>query len=269
MTTPARIILVAIDTSPHSLAALESAAKLAARLNAELRGMYVEDIDMLRMAELPFACTITSFGEARPLTRDTLELQLQRQADIARHAMESVGARLHVAWSFSVVRGAVTREISQAASSAEIVTVGRTGWSRRGGTQLGSVVLSLLEEGKSSLFMVERNGLDGPFAVIYDGSPASVRALKFAGVLAADHAAPVNVLLVNPSPELRSNAEKQLREDGIQARFETAGGDQTTLVRSLRQSGARTILMPGSVYSNAVQAAMILEDIKRSVLVVR
>ena len=50
-----RRILVALDASRHSLAALEAAAELAARLKAELVGLFVEDIDLLRLAGLPFA----------------------------------------------------------------------------------------------------------------------------------------------------------------------------------------------------------------------
>ncbi|MBK7177644.1 MAG: universal stress protein [Chloroflexi bacterium] len=48
-------ILVALDASPHSLAALEAAIDLAERLDAELQGLFVEDINLLRLAQLPFA----------------------------------------------------------------------------------------------------------------------------------------------------------------------------------------------------------------------
>ena len=43
-----RRILVALDTSKHSLAALEAADELAAWLKAELFGLFVEDINLLR-----------------------------------------------------------------------------------------------------------------------------------------------------------------------------------------------------------------------------
>ena len=50
-----RRILVALDASPHSLAALEAAAELAASLRAELIGLFVEDANLLRVAGFPFA----------------------------------------------------------------------------------------------------------------------------------------------------------------------------------------------------------------------
>ena len=42
-----RRILVALDASPHSLAALEAASELADALKAELVGIFVEDVNLL------------------------------------------------------------------------------------------------------------------------------------------------------------------------------------------------------------------------------
>jgi nucleotide-binding universal stress UspA family protein len=50
-----RRILVALDASVNSLAAIEQAATLAANLEAEQLGLFVEDINLLRIATLPFA----------------------------------------------------------------------------------------------------------------------------------------------------------------------------------------------------------------------
>ncbi len=58
-------ILVAIDTSPHGRAALEAAADLAAASSAELCGLFVEDLNLLRLAGLPFAHEI-EFASATP-----------------------------------------------------------------------------------------------------------------------------------------------------------------------------------------------------------
>lgn len=265
-----RVILVAIDASPHSLAALESAAKLAARLHAELRGMYVEDINLVRMSELPFASAVTSSGESYRLTREDLERQLHRQAEIARRALESAGARSKVVCSFSVVRGTVTREIVSAASGAEIVTVGRAGWSVRGGKRLGSVVRSLLSEAGASLLMVEENGIDGPFAVVYDGGAAAARALDLAAALAADHLSPVRVFLIGEAVQQKDRVEAELRNRGIAAHLEILSADLASgLVASLKGSITRTVLLPASVFGEAVQAVRLLEHLNRTVMVVR
>ena len=71
-TTPERPaggrILVALDASPRSLAALSTAGALAAELDAELSGLFVEDINLQRLLALPFArefCLLS--GQLQPL----------------------------------------------------------------------------------------------------------------------------------------------------------------------------------------------------------
>ena len=54
-TSDVRRILVALDASPHSHAALEEAAALAKPLQAELAGVFVLDAELLRLSALPVA----------------------------------------------------------------------------------------------------------------------------------------------------------------------------------------------------------------------
>ena len=48
--TAIRRILVALDSSPHSMAALETAVELAANLGARIIGLFVEEANLLRAA---------------------------------------------------------------------------------------------------------------------------------------------------------------------------------------------------------------------------
>ena len=47
-------IIVALDASAHSQAAMDAAASIAELLEAELIGVFVEDINLVRVAQLPF-----------------------------------------------------------------------------------------------------------------------------------------------------------------------------------------------------------------------
>ena len=106
-----RRILVALDASPHSLAALEAAVTLAARFRAELAGLFVEDADLLRFAELPFAEEIGLFSAQRRRL-DGLELERQMRAQMVRIRRLFSGAtrQAHVEGSFRVVRGTARPE---------------------------------------------------------------------------------------------------------------------------------------------------------------
>ena len=61
---PIRRILLALEAGNGGSAAMEAATHLAAQLNAELHGLFLEDINLIRLAELPFAREIglTSAG---------------------------------------------------------------------------------------------------------------------------------------------------------------------------------------------------------------
>ena len=59
---PIRRILVALDASEASRAAIRSAVDLAARFRAELVGLFVEDVNLLRSAQLPFVRKVGAFS---------------------------------------------------------------------------------------------------------------------------------------------------------------------------------------------------------------
>jgi nucleotide-binding universal stress UspA family protein len=178
-------ILVAVDASPHSLAALEAAVDLAARFKAELAGLFVEDENLLRLAELPFLSEIGMFtATRRRIDGQELERQMRVQRRRVRRVFTLTTQRAHVRWSFRVARGAVLSEVLTAASEADVLVLGQAGWSllRRG--RLGSTVRGLLPE-RFGLTLILKEGtcLGDPLAVVYDGSPVADRALIAANTL--------------------------------------------------------------------------------------
>jgi len=50
-----RRVIVGLEPASRNAAKLEAAARLAARMEAELVGLFVENIDLLHFAGLPFA----------------------------------------------------------------------------------------------------------------------------------------------------------------------------------------------------------------------
>jgi hypothetical protein len=80
-----RKILACFGPSTLATGAIESAVDLAARLDAELETLFVEDTAVLQLTELPFVRELTLPGlQALPLSRRNLELQcrvLAREAE--------------------------------------------------------------------------------------------------------------------------------------------------------------------------------------------
>lgn len=165
-----RRILVALDASPNSLAALREAADLAASLGAELIGLYVEDINLLRLADLPFARETGTFTyTSHNINRQQIEQHLRSQARQARRALQTLAENRRLRWSFSVVQGVIARELLAAAEQSDLMIVGKTGWSQ--GRRMGSTTRLILSQTSSPALILQRNAHLGlPVGVIYDGS---------------------------------------------------------------------------------------------------
>lgn len=102
-----RRIVVRLDPAPRSRAVLDAAAALAGALEAELVGLFVENVDLLHFAGLPFAHEI-GFPSAtrRALDVAGMERALRTRARQARELMARVGERNAVQWSFQIAPAA-------------------------------------------------------------------------------------------------------------------------------------------------------------------
>ncbi len=178
-------ILVALDASPYSVAALEAAAELAQELDAELIGIFVEDINLLKLAGLPFAQEI-HYPRATTQKLDLLlmEQQLRQQANRAREMLRQVAERDSLAWTFRVARGVVTAELLAAAMEADLLVLGRI--SRQlTHSPLGSTARTAVSQSKPPVLLLGADfDLTQPILLLYDGSPVAQTALKLAGELA-------------------------------------------------------------------------------------
>ena len=117
----ARRIVAAVDASQRGLEALEQAVRLAAELEAELQGVFVEDEDLLRLAGLPFASEVTPSSRGRRLDPLSMTRALRAQAERVRRALERAAGGRRVPWSFQVKRGRPIREALAAADGGRPV----------------------------------------------------------------------------------------------------------------------------------------------------
>ncbi|HEY64488.1 MAG TPA: universal stress protein [Caldilineae bacterium] len=246
-----RRILVALDASPHSLAALEAAAELAARLEAELLGLFVEDINLLRSAGLPFAREVGALSSTpQRLDSQRMERELRAQANRARRAMARIAGRTRVRWSFRVTRGQVASEVLAAASEADLISLGKAGWSWPGRGQLGSTARGVFAQARCHALLAQRGiRLAAPVAVVYDGSPSAKRALNTAARLMRGRRDPLIVFLLGNDAEhalqLRNEVQQELQAQEVEARFhDLTGVDLSRLAQVFRSAGAGLVILP-------------------------
>jgi nucleotide-binding universal stress UspA family protein len=243
-------ILVALDASPHSVAALKAAAELAALLEAELEGLFVEDINLLYLCNFPFCREIGSYtAKPRPVDNATMERQLRILAGAIQQAMERVAAQTPVRWSFHVRRGPVVAELLAAAQSAALLSLGRAGRLRR--TSLGSTARSLVSKSQRPLLILgEGSGLEYPLTVVYTGSLAARRALEMAARLAVRHNSALRVLVWHGGQEevdtaqVEQEARQQIELEQAEATFEIVDRS-ADLLETLRRQDSGTVVLPG------------------------
>lgn len=251
---PSRIrrILVALDASSASLAALEGAAHLAARLDAELRGLFVEDEELLRLAALPFAAEVEIHSATtRPLSAETMEQSLRAQARRAETALSGVAERHGLRWDFRVVRGAVTTEVLAAMEEADFAALGGIGGRATGGGRLGDTALEAILRGERSVLLLAPGGtLREPIAALYSEHPAAGQVLDIAARLAKRDGGSLLVLLLAGQPEAQARLaqEARVRLDalGVTANFRPLGaGGPWAVVGIVRKERVGTAVLTG------------------------
>jgi len=146
-------ILVAVDATSESAAVLETAAQLASEFNAELNGIFVEDINLLRLAGLPFARELTwSTDMELHLDYQRMERSLRGYAAHAEQAVVKVTTQLKLHASMQVVRGLVAQELLRAAENADLFILGKGGNVR--GARIGTITGQVLQQAQSSVLLV-------------------------------------------------------------------------------------------------------------------
>lgn len=176
MTEPAaRLrIWVALDQSPRGAAALAAATELAAELDAELAGLFVEDIDLQHLIGLPFAREYSLLsGGARPLSQAEMERAWRREAEALQQRLAEAAQRQRLRWSFRTARGRLSAEVATLTQALDLVVLGQ-----RSGVSVRSVSTTRLRP--PSLRPVQ----PAPVLVLYEDAAASARSLDAAVHLA-------------------------------------------------------------------------------------
>jgi nucleotide-binding universal stress UspA family protein len=251
----AEYILVALDLSPHSEAALAAAAELAAVLHLELRGLYVEDVNLLRLCGLPFGIEFGTFtARPRRIEQTHLEREFRIQATQLRKIMADVAGQRRIAWSFQVVRGAVTDQLLAASAAARMLSLGRVG--RSPGKRTGSTAQAIAQSTQRPVVLQSRQRrVGGPFFVVYTGSEASAHALALGVQLAVQEQSALTVLVyadLDWAPLVQA-----AQAGGVEPTLQRAAG-LPDLLAELR--GAGSVILP-------VDAAAWLDAIPLTVIV--
>lgn len=250
---PLRRILVALDASAHGRAALEAAARLAARSHAELVGLYVEDVALLRLAAFPFAREF-SVGRTtgRALTAAAMARALRSQARHVREFLVRTAERHHVAWTFAVRRGEVDRELLAAVADADLLVLGRTRGAATRRPGLGSTVRAVVGRCSAAVLVVPGGTRPGGAVVaLYDDEGSGGAAVAMGAALARADDGELVVLVSDEA--LRPAAEAAVAASAARGRLRVvAPADLAAALADLARSGNATVVLHRAAWNDAV-----------------
>ncbi len=272
-----RRIVVALHATEQCRSTVETAVLLAARLEAEMVGLFIEDINLLRLAALPFAREL-GYGSTRRRALDTshMERSLRIQAETLKKQLSACAGHARIPWSFQVRRGELLEELLQMASQADLVVIGGSAeaiisstpehLSRRVLLQCSCAVLK--QQGR-------HHRLERPVVLFYDGSAECRHALALAAQLAGGQEQQLHILLPPGDEAARRRLEKQalelLQEAAPQARFEGLPDLRATTLARAVEAVQGDILITGAALplDDRQQLESLLDEIHCNLLLVR
>lgn len=219
-----RSILVGLDGSAHSRAALAAAMELAQWHGARLELATATDQDPSADVELDPEPGMGAGLERGPTpavdTEPISEAEEDEEAvSLAARSDPHIAAAIEVcrerglAWIARRMQGLAAERLAQRAPAVDLVAVGRRGAShRRGQMGVGACVRSLLSSPARAVLIAPEDHQDtAGIATVYDGSGPALRALSWAAATARYGELPLRAVLQNARQPNATNARRQVR----------------------------------------------------------
>jgi nucleotide-binding universal stress UspA family protein len=240
-------VLVALDATAETRAAIDTAVRLAARSKAPLHAVFVEEEDLLSVAGLSVARQIVLGAGTAPLTAAEVELHW-RAAAARAHEDIRVAARGHgLEISFEVVRGAMETALA-VASERDLVVAGAFARPVAGHFRVQSRWLAALELAPGPVLLAGGGGPNsgGVVALLPDRSAGSARLLRAAAPLAELGGG--RLTLISPPAlvavqNFRKWITEQIDAPALQVRIEAAPADPMALPGRIVELGCRLLAM--------------------------
>lgn len=265
---PVGRVLILLDCSRLSLAALEAAADIAHARKAEVLGVFVEEVNLLRCAGYGFTREVgRNSGVARPMDLAAIEARMRSLAEQARRSLERAMAQRGLAQALTLCRGRVADEVLNLARPGDLLVLGRVGWSGSPGSRLGSTARVLVSQALGDVLlwadppMRSRNRI---VVLLNHDQGANHRAVRVGAELARRNRQPLTILVRTETGRDERIAEDLLaymESEGITARvsflpmasagavaqvIREEGASQLVLSRQcslFREQGADTLLI--------------------------
>ncbi|MCB1830005.1 MAG: hypothetical protein KDI47_13490 [Gammaproteobacteria bacterium] len=226
-------ILLLLGGGETTRSVLELMSQLAWDRSTEVMGVFIEDDNLLRLAQMPFSRELCRLTHAeRPLESAEIERQLRIQARTAQQAFEIAATQAGIAHSFHTRRGNLAVLLQQAVQETDLMILGPA----RGLRQLSQPV---------ALSAIARHSRQ-TVVVLYDGAESAKRALLAAKQLAESGSRQLSVLVTSENSAIALELQQQAAQilDGLPARYRLlARNDIAALLEQCHNERAGTLVL--------------------------
>jgi hypothetical protein len=212
-----RRVLVALDPCAAELADFEATARLAAGMNAELVGLFVEDSGLIEAADLPVTQLIPAgCGSMAAVDASAMRRAFRVAAARAHETLSTVAERWQVQWSFQIIQLAAAEETLSRLTADDLLALSGAPRARRSPLSERAVRV-MMERLPCPVLVMRREGQRRqPVAVLYEGNAA---ALAVGRDLARIYERPLLVVVAGEDAAARQQREREaaawLRDQGL------------------------------------------------------
>ncbi len=187
-----------LTSASNAEKAMAAAAVLARVIEAQIVGLFVQEENMVELAEFPFA-RVLDFDSPKPreVSRQLMQQAYARRAAICRQVLSSHAEKARVSWSFSTQQGNVSAKVEEVAGSGDYVVLS--------GETFGTGVHSLVRAARTVPAFVKgvvvatvhrESRAEGPIVAIDDGDETGVRTVSLAARLAKLEGRPLHLFVI-------------------------------------------------------------------------
>lgn len=243
-------VLILLDGSRTSYSALEEAAEIAARRGADVLGVFVEEVNLLRSAGYGFTREVgAASGISRPFDPELLEQRMRLMARQARQALTRAMAGRSGRHDLRVARGSAVAELLALARPDDLLVLGLPGVNMASGLLPGSPARGLIRESPARVLLwCEQRVLQRSRVVVVlnDHSEANHRTMGAAADASRHYHRPLTVLVLPGSQarELEAAVRRDPAVSGMELRVRTLpSADSGSVARVLREEGASCLVI--------------------------
>ena len=245
-----KTILVALDHSNYSRAALELAATLAELFEADIHGLFVQDEQWQRLAKLTTLSQIDELtGRITPVGRGDVEKDIRSIERSIQNTFELISRRHRLKHKWRSVHGKVAEKVLEASRDTDIITIGSRGRSFLKTQTIGSTALSIIQQAKKPVLILrdKYHPVRSP-VVIFDGSEKSESGLYVASGIAAESGTGLIVIAIpgkeNNSRHNTSKIHKFISPDVHTSLITLKEPDLGQLLFLLNKHAGRLVVLP-------------------------